>query len=92
METSYSLSEMSDTDDESITDYSPPRTAHWVYDTGIPGWINFQDGTIEYDHQEEAETDSESDSYSQRSYSSDSDWSTDLEPDERFSGPFLRFQ
>ena len=83
---------MSDTDDESETDYSPPWTGHWVYDTGIPGWINFLDGTINYDPLEGEQTDSETESHSLRSYSSDSDWDTDIDQDERFSGPFIQLE
>ena len=101
MESDYSLS----SDEESTTDYSPPVSANYFYDSAVPGWVNIEQDiiTIRYDHrdQEDWETDSDenethtvntdSDTVSIRTYSdSESDYE-EMSDTERFSGPWARF-
>ena len=74
MESSYSLS---DSDEESLIYYSPPESAHWFYDSGVPDWVNLHEGIIRYDHREQEnwKTDMDSETESVRSYSDEeSDW------------------
>ena len=81
-------------DEESLTDYSPPVSANYFYDSAVPGWVNIEQDiiTIRYDRrdQEYWETDSDeneiytvlmdSDTVSIRSYSdSESDSESDYE-------------